>query len=206
MTVSTHTRDREKWFRWFILAGACLMPLMVQAEPAPANPTTLPFPSGGAIVMKINQGEVDVVGVDEDRISVSWQGGARGAEGGAKVRLERLDGNRATLVLDSWEDHVRYRIQVPRHSDVAIHMRAGELKVSGIVGSMDVDLLAGEMSLRLPEPSRYKAVSASVTAGQLTARPWRTDASGLWRSFNARGEGDLELRARLIAGELTIGE
>jgi hypothetical protein len=70
---------------------------------------------------------------------------------------------------------------------------------------MDADLIAGEMSVRVPDPGRYRAVSASVTAGQLTASPWRTDAAGLWRSLKATGNGDLELRARLIAGELTIG-
>jgi hypothetical protein len=177
---------------------------VVYADGAPPNPTTLPFPSGGVIVMKINQGEVSVVGVAEERISVSRQGRIRDDERNAKIRLERRGDKEATLLIDGWDDHVRYRIEVPRQSDIAIHMRAGELKVGGIVGSMDVDLIAGEMNLRVSDPTRYKAVSASVTAGQLTAKPWGTDAPGLWRSLKAKGGGDLELRARLIAGELTI--
>jgi len=154
--------------------------------------------------MKISQGEVEVVGVDMDRIRVSWQAKGRSAEGKVKLRLEHPAGNRALLAIDGWDDHLRYRIEVPRRSDVAIHMRAGDLKVGGIDGSMDIDLIAGEINLSVPDPARYKAVRASVTAGQLTATPWRTDESGLWRSFKAEGDGDLELRARLIAGELTI--
>ena len=206
MKVSTYTgAERLNWGVWAILLLACSTWPLARADALAPNPTSLVFPAGGTIVMKINQGEVEVVGVDEDRISVSWQGRARDEERNVKVRLEQPSEKEATLVVDNWDDHVRIRIQVPRRSDVAIHMRAGELKVAGVVGSMDVDLIAGEMNLRLPEPGRYKAVSASVTAGQLTAKPWRTDATGLWRSFKANGQGDLELRARLIVGELAIG-
>jgi hypothetical protein len=186
-----------------MLAVMCATPL-ARADDPPPNPITLPFTSGGVIVMKIHQGEVEIVGTAEERISVSWQGRIRGADRNAKVRLEHPSEMEATLVIDGWDEHLRYRIEVPRRSDIAVHMRAGELKVGGIVGSMDIDLIAGEMNLQVPDPSRYRAVSASVTAGQLTAKPWRTDAPGLWRSLKASGGGDLELRARLIAGELTI--
>jgi hypothetical protein len=106
--------------------------------------------------------------------------------------------------VDGPGDRIRYRIEVPRRSDVAIHMRAGELKVRGIVGSMDVDLIAGEMDLRLDDPRRYGNVAASVTAGDLEAKPWQIEKAGLWRSFKLSGEGDYELRARMIAGQLTI--
>jgi hypothetical protein len=47
-------------------------------------------------------------------------------------------------------------------------------------------------------------VSASVTAGGLTAAPWHADTGGLWRSFTANGDGEFDLHARLLAGQLTI--
>lgn len=182
-----------------------LFALPAQAADAPVNPTLLPFSPGGVVVMKINQGAVEVVGTAASQISVAWEGRSRDEERNVKVRLQRSGDKEATLLIDNWYDHLRFRIEVPRDSDVAIHMRAGELKIGGIAGSMDADLIAGEMNVRVPDPSRYRAVSASVTAGQLTATPWRTDTAGIWRSFKATGKGDLELRARLIAGELTIG-
>jgi len=171
-----------------------------------ANPTTMPFAAGGAILLKLNTGDMEIAGVDADQITVSWRSDrSEGSEAGrVKVRLQRVGEKEASVLVDGPGDRVQYRIEVPRRSDVAIHMRAGELKVLGIAGSMDVDLLAGDMELRLSDPRRYRSVAASVTAGELDAKPWQTDKAGLWRSFKLIGEGDYDLRARLIAGQLTI--
>jgi hypothetical protein len=171
-----------------------------------ANPTTMAFAAGGAIRLKLNTGDMEIVGVDANQITVSWRSdrGDDSEAGRVKVRLRRLAEKEASVLVDGPGDRVRYRIEIPRRSDVAIHMHAGELKVRGIAGSMDVDLLAGEMELRLGDPRRYRKVAASVTAGELDAKPWQTDKAGLWRSFKLDGEGDYDLRARLIAGQLTI--
>lgn len=171
-----------------------------------ANPTTMSFAADGAIHLKLNTGDMEIAGVDAEQITVSWQSDrGDGSEGRRiKVRLQRLAEKQASVWVDGPGDRIRYRIEVPRRSDVAIHMRAGELKVRGIVGSMDVDLIAGEMDLRLDDPRRYGNVAASVTAGDLEAKPWQIEKAGLWRSFKLSGEGDYELRARMIAGQLTI--
>jgi len=173
------------------------------AEPA-ANPGTMAFAPGGTIRMKLNKGRIDVVGVSEDRITVSWRSTSVDDERDVKVKLERSGAKEASVSVDGPSEHTRYRIEVPRRSEVGIRMRAGELDVSGIDGSLDVELLAGELDLRLAEPRRYRSVAASVLAGDLTARPWHADTSGLWRSFKFTGEGDYDLRARLLAGELRI--
>lgn len=181
-----------------------LCPLSVSADGPSVNPTTMPFPAGGTIVMKLNKGDMEVVGVAADRIAVSWRSKSSEDERRVKVRLQRGGGQDASVLVDGPGDDMHYRIEVPRRSDVAIHMRAGELDVRGIVGSMDVDLMAGQMDLRVGDPARYRSVSVSVTAGELDARPWRADTGGLWRSFKSTGNGEYDLRARIIAGQLTI--
>src|SRR5262249_11733279 len=110
----------------------------------------------------------------------------------------------ATLDVDGPDDDIRYRIEVPRQSNVTIQMLAGELAVSGVQGNFDAELLAGEMDLRVESPERYRSVRAAVTAGEITARPWQIDLDGLWRSFKATGDGDYELRVQLLAGQITI--
>lgn len=201
--VGTHTsaigRRVERWGLGFglMLAGATL------AEEA-ANPTTMSFAASGAIQMKLNKGDIEVVGTDSDTISVAWTSDTADDHRGVKVRLQRPAANEASVFLDGPGDRIRYHIEVPHRSDVAIHMRAGELQVRGVVGSMDVDLIAGQMDLRLGDPRRYGNVAASVTAGELEAKPWQIEKAGLWRSFKLSGEGGYELRARLIAGQLTI--
>jgi hypothetical protein len=107
-------------------------------------------------------------------------------------------------VVDGPGNRVKYRIEVPQQSNVVIHMRAGDLDVHGILGSVAAELLAGNMNLRVADPRHYHTVSASVTAGEINAQPWHADTGGLWRSFKATGNGDYDLRARLLAGQVTI--
>ena len=168
------------------------------------NPTTMNFGPGGTIRMNLNIGTMEVVGVPDDRITVSWHSRLPKDERDVSVKLQRSGGKDATVVLDGPGDRVHYRIEVPQQSNVVIHMRAGDLDVHGIRGSVDADLLAGNMDLRVAEPRHYHTVSASVTAGGLTARPWHADTGGLWRSFRASGDGGYDVRARLLAGQLTI--
>jgi hypothetical protein len=186
------------------LVCLALCPWRAMAGELSANPTTMNFGAGGTIRMNLNIGTMEVVGVPDDRITVSWHSRLPEDERDVSVKLRRAGANDATVVVDGPGDRVHYRIEVPQQSNVAIHMRAGDLDVHGILGSVDANLLAGNMDLRVAEPRHYHTVSASVTAGGLTARPWHADRGGLWRSFRASSDGDYELRARLLAGQLTI--
>jgi hypothetical protein len=174
------------------------------ADETSANPTTMNFGPGGTVRMTLKTGTMEVVGVPDDRITVSWHSRLPEDERDVSVELQRSGREDATVVVDGPGNRVHYRIEVPQQSNVAIRMRAGDLNVHGILGSVDADLLAGNMDLRVAEPRHYHTVSASVTAGELTARPWHADTGGLWRSFRASGDGDYDLRARLLAGQLTI--
>jgi hypothetical protein len=179
-------------------------PWWAMADELSANPTTMNFAAGGTIRMDLNVGTMEVVGAHVDRITVSWHSRLPEDESRVSVKIQRSGTNEATVVVDGPGNRVKYRIEVPQQSNVAIHMRAGDLDVHGILGSLDADLLAGNMDLRVADPKRYRTVSASVTAGEITAQPWHTDTGGLWRSFRATGNGDYDLRARVLAGELTI--
>jgi hypothetical protein len=182
--------------------GACIA-AATAGEPS-ANPTAMPFMSGGTIQIKIKQGEAQVVGVAGEAIKVSWHSKDADEEPDVHVKVQRSGDKEATVLVDGPGNHVTYRVEVPQRSDVAVHMRAGDLTVQGIVGSMDADLIAGNLEVSVPDPKRYRSVAASVTAGEITAKPWRTDTGGLWRSLKLTGDGDYDLRARVIAGQLTI--
>ncbi len=174
------------------------------ADELSANPTTMNFGAGGTIRMNLNVGEMEVVGGQGDRITVSWHSRLPEDESRVSAKIQRSGRNDATVVVDGPGNRVKYRVEVPQRSNVAIHMRAGDLDVHGILGSVDADLLAGNMNLRVANPQHYHTVSASVTAGDLTAQPWQAETSGLWRSFRTTGNGDYDLRARVLAGQLTI--
>jgi hypothetical protein len=192
--------------RWGLLVLTCVAagPWGVMASELSPNPTTMNFEGGGTIRMNLNVGDMQIVGAQGDRITVSWHSSRPEDESRVSVKVQRSGRNDATVVVDGPGNRVKYRVEVPRQSNVAIRMQAGNLDVRGVLGSVDADLLAGNMDLRVADAQHYRTVSASVTAGDITAQPWHADTSGLWRSFRASGKGDYDLRARLLAGQLTI--
>jgi hypothetical protein len=192
-------------FVLLIVVCLAVCPWSAMADELSTSPTTMNVRADGAIRMNLNAGTVQIVGVADDKLTVSWHSTSTDDERDVSVKLKRSeDGKDATVILNGPGSRMHYRIEVPKQSNVVIHMRAGNLDVRGILGSVDADLLAGNMDLRVADPRHYHTVTASVTAGGLTARPWRADTGGLWRSFTASGDGDYELRARLLAGQLTI--
>jgi hypothetical protein len=185
-----------------VCMAAC--PSWTTANELSPNPTTMNFAAGGTIRMDLNVGTMEVVGAQGDRITVSWNSRLPEDESRVSVKIQRSGKNDAMIVVDGPGNRVTYRVEVPQQSNVAIHMRAGDLDVHGILGSVDAHLLAGNMDLRVADAKHYRTVSASVTAGDISAPPWHAGTSGLWRSFRATGNGDYDLRARLLAGQLTI--
>ena len=192
--------------RYVIFTLICLVVCApwAMAKELSENPTTLNLEAGGTVRMNLSTGTVEIVGVPDDSIRVSWHSSSPEEERDVSVKLQRSGSKDATVVVDGPSDRMHYRIEVPQQSNVAIRMRAGDLDVHGILGSVEAHLLAGNMDLRVAEPGHYHTVSASVTAGELTARPWRIDTGGLWRSFKANSDGEYNLRAEVLAGQLTI--
>jgi len=174
------------------------------AEPPSANPSTMSFAAGGKIRMNLNVGSVEVVGGTEENIKVSWHSSRPEDEQEVSVKLEGSGTKEATLTMDGPGNRIEYLIEVPKQSNVNIDMNAGTLEVRGILGDIEANLLAGEMLLRVAEPSHYRTVSAAVTVGEIDAPPWQVDLGGFARSFKATNEGDSKVRASLLAGEITI--
>jgi len=169
-----------------------------------ANPTSMSFAAGGTIRMELNVGDVEVVGTQDERIAVSWHSRDPDDEREVSVKLQGSGTKAVRLVLDGPGNNIRYRIEVPQRSNVSLDMNAGDLSVRGILGNLEAELLAGEIDLRVADPAKYRTVSAAVTVGEINAPPWHIDLEGLGRSFKVTGDGEYELRARLLAGQITI--
>jgi hypothetical protein len=178
--------------------GACA------GEPSP-NPATIDFAAGGVIRMQLNSGDMEIVGTSSDRITVSWRSSRASDERKVSIDLERRKTDEATLMVDGPSDRVRYRIEVPSRSDLKIDMDAGDLQIQGVVGSVRVQLLAGDLELRVGDPGLYREVRASVTAGSIDARPWQVEKDGLFRSLRiSNSDGKYDLAVSLLAGQITL--
>ena len=164
-----------------------------------------PFAEGGVVRLRLASGDYKLRAGASDRIIVRW---AIGDE--ARVRdLEKLsvdvtvaDGT-AFVDTDGPARHVDFTIEVPARSDVHLRMRAGDVRIDGIEGNKDVRMTAGELTIGV-EPASLSRARASVTFGDLEARPFGIAKSGIKRSFKWAGTGVYTLDARLLAGDLTL--
>jgi hypothetical protein len=183
---------------------ACLaLPFPALSAGVAQNPSTMEFASGGLIDMELHAGTVEVVGSADNRIAVDYTTGDD-EERTVKIDLHKTSDGEATVRVIGPSNHFHYRVQIPERSNVHIRMTAGNLDVSRIRGDHDIALRAGNLVLRIGDPDSYGIVHASVTAGEIDARPWRVEKGGLARSFDREGKGSLKLKARVIAGNLNI--
>ena len=101
---------------------------------------------------------------------------------------------------------LRIDIEMPMRSDVRLDLSAGEVSMRGIEGSKDISMWAGEVSIEVGDPARYRRVDASVRFGEIGAHAFSVNKGGIFRSFHWNGGGEYVLRARLFAGEVNLVE
>jgi hypothetical protein len=167
------------------------------------SPVELKFDSGGQLHMDLCSSGIELRGVDENVVRVSyWPQTERSDE--VKVRL-RSEGNRGQLRITGCpHNNFQIKIEVPKASDLYIRMFAGELVVKDVTGNKDIGLSAGQLTMDIGEVADYSHVYASVSTGELDARPFDVEKGGLFRSFERSGSGKYRLHAHVGAGELDL--
>jgi len=159
-----------------------------------------PFVSGGKISIELDGGGYEVRAAADNHIRVSVSSNA----GNTKVEVTP-DAERATVkVQDTPHNNCKATIEVPKTADLTIHLSGGELVIGPIVGSKDVDSIAGNLTIAVGDPKDYASVDASVKAGDLSATPFGGSKSGLMQHFTWSGQGKYTLRASLGAGNLSL--
>jgi hypothetical protein len=170
-----------------------------QAE-GPGKVTEKPFASGGKIEMQLSAGGYTVRPGDGNAIRVTLSGNA----GATKVDVTTGEAQASVSVKETPSNNFQATIDVPKNADLVIRLSAGELKVEAIDGNKDIESNAGNVDIVTGDSKDYASVDASVKAGDLTAGPFGESQSGLFRSLTWTGQGKYTLRARLLAGNLTL--
>ncbi len=189
--------------RWnYVVAGLLIVmgvPLSVAADQGAVEER---FAPGQRVRMDLSAGEYTIRAGRDDRIRVEWD--TRDDES----RRARVDivarGSEATIVTRGPKHRFRVTIELPARTDITTRLSAGELRIRGISGDKDIRSLAGEVDIDVVRADDYGPVSAQVTAGELSARPFGVAKGGLFRSFSMRGPGRFSLRVRLMAGEIRL--
>jgi hypothetical protein len=159
-----------------------------------------PFAGAGNIEMQMEGGDYVIRAAADERIRVSFAGNT----GNATADLATTGPHATLTIKDTPHSNFRATIEIPGRTDLAVRLSAGNLEISGITGSKDVDSKAGNVEISTPNPNDFATVNASVKVGNLDAGPFGESGSGLSPQFKWSGPGKYTLRANLGAGNLEL--
>ena len=162
------------------------------------------IPSGSHIALHIRSGEIRIVGAEDGKVSVDVSGKNKDRIEDLRYRLTSSSGNAELHVTGGPRNDLTIEVHIPRNCELYARVPAGDLTIENVVGSKDVELHAGDLTISVGNPADYSHVEASVTAGDISAAPFGEDHGGLFRSFKKSGSGKLTLYAHVGAGDLTL--
>ena len=168
-------------------------------QAAAAQVTEKPFAAGGKIDMQLGAGGYIVRAARDNVIRVTL-----GENSTAAVDVSTQGAQANVVVKDTSRRNFKATVEVPQAADLVIRLTAGELTVESIAGSKDVESNAGNVAIVTGDSNDYASVDASVQAGDIKAEPFGDSRSGLFSKLSWTGKGKYTLRARLIAGNLTL--
>lgn len=212
---------RQAWW-WAVKSCACAMMLLTGAcggsespqtqrgtdsktQPqapvqTPAKVTEKAFASGGKIDMQLDGGNYTIRPAGGSAIRVTLTGNV----GVATVDVATEDTHANVLVKETPRNNFQATIEVPQTADLVIRLTAGDLTLDAISGNKDVESNAGNVDIVTGDSKDYASVDASVQAGDIKAEAFGESQSGLFRKLTWSGKGKYTLRAKLIAGNLTL--
>jgi len=162
------------------------------------------FASRGRLDLRIRPAEIHIIGSDEDRIVVRV-GGRQGPDSrDVQARFEKHGNSGVLEVTGGPRNDVTITVQVPRESNLVVRVFAGDVEVRNVVGDKDVELNFGALKIGVGEATGYSSVKASVSSGEIDAKPFGESRGGLFRSVEKSGNGRYKLRAYVGAGRLTL--
>ena len=170
------------------------------ADTPPVVKADQPLAAAGSIEMQLAGGDYTIKASTDEHVRVSFAGNT----GNAAADLG-INGTHATLtVKDTPHNNFRATVEVPKTSDLVIHLSGGNLNVAAITGNKDIDSKAGNVAIAIPDSKDYSNVEAEVKVGNLSAGPFGDSGSGIAPHLKWSGPGKYTLRASLGAGDLEL--
>jgi hypothetical protein len=171
-----------------------------QSPARAATVTEKPFGAGGRIEMRLEAGSYTVRAAPGNTIRVTLGENA----GTATVDISTEDSQANVVVKDTPRRNFQATVEVPQIADLVVRLSAGDLTIESIAGNKDVESNAGNVDIVTGDSKDYASVDASLQAGDIKADAFGESRSGLFSKLAWTGKGKYTLRARLIAGNLTL--
>lgn len=170
-----------------------------------ATPLSWPAKAGMTLTVESRSGEVDFAGSDQEGIRISCKTGDEDLSGEVHVHIEQTGDFSKLRISGGPDSNFHVRIEVPRRTNLRVHVAAGELRVDNIAGDKELSLNAGEIRVSGVNASEYRSVDASVGVGGLSASAFGVGKGGFFRSIDKDAlSGTFHLHAHLLTGNIQL--
>jgi hypothetical protein len=165
----------------FFLATTSFAQSRIAVEVLAHHPFEADFSAGGQIDLHIRSAEIHIIGSDENKIAVRV-GGKQGSNStDMKARFGRSDNSCELRITGGPHNELTITVQVPKNSNLFVRIFAGDVEVNGITGNKDIELHAGDLTIGVGDAADYAQVKASVSTGEINAKPFGESHGGLFR-------------------------
>jgi hypothetical protein len=162
------------------------------------------FASRGQLELRIRPAEIHIIGSDQDRVVVRV-GGRQGLDSkDMQARFDRHGSSGVLEITGGPRNDVSVTVQVPKELNLVVRVFAGDVEIKDVAGDKDVELNFGALRIAVGEAADYASVKASVSSGEIDAKPFGDSRGGLFRSLEKHGNGKYKLKAYVGAGRLTL--
>jgi hypothetical protein len=154
--------------------------------------------------LHVRDGDFRIVGSDSDQITIHAGGKNRALGKRMQVQLKRSGDSLDVVFSHVPKNEFQVTIAVPRETNLFARMRAGDLSVDGVAGDKDLELLAGDLSIQVPDAADYGPVDLSVRIGDVSGCQFGSPKGSIGNSLKRDGNGRYRLHAHVFAGDLTL--
>ena len=154
--------------------------------------------------LHLRDGDFRIVGSDSDQITIHAHGKNRALGKRMQVQLKRTGDSLDIVFSHVPKNEFQVTIAVPRETNLFARMRAGDLSVDGVAGDKDLELLAGDLSIQVPDAGAYGPVDLSVRFGDVSGRQFGSPKGSIGNSLKRDGNGRYRLHAHVFAGDLML--
>lgn len=154
--------------------------------------------------LHLHDGDFRIVASDSDEITIHTDGKNRGLGRKMQVQLKRTGDSLDITFSHVPKNEFQVTIAVPKETNLFARMRAGDLSVDGVAGDKDLELLAGDLSIQVPDPADYGPVDVSVRFGDVSGGQFGNPKGSVGNSLRREGNGKYRLHAHVFAGDLLL--
>jgi hypothetical protein len=154
--------------------------------------------------LHLRDGDYRIVASDSDDITISTDGKNREGAKKVKVLLKRNGESLDITLTHVPRNECQVTIAVPKETNLYARMRAGDLSVDGVAGDKDLELMAGDLTIRGSGAADYGPVDLSVKFGDVHGGEFGVPKGTVGNSLRRDGSGKYKLHAHVFAGDLTL--